>query len=260
MHVVSKRIMPYTNTAASLRQCSAFLFDLYGTLVDIHTDENRPSLWKQTAEFMLSRGAARDAEALQRAYLTNVRAEEALLRQRDKALPNAQGEIDLTSVFARLYAEKGVQADHELIAETAWFFRRASTSHLRLYAGARELLDALREKGKVLLLSNAQSLFTRPELDLLELTGCFDGIYISSEAGFRKPDPRFFRLAMKREGLDAGQCLMIGNDPLCDGQGARDAGMASYIIRSALSPRGEAEGYDQAGMDLNKLRRVLCGA
>ena len=248
------------STAASLRQRSAFLFDLYGTLVDIHTDESRPTLWKWTADFMLSHGAVWEPESLHRAYLAGVQMEEAKLRQRDKALPNAWGEIDLMPVFARLYAEKGVQADYELIAKTAWFFRRASTSHLRLYAGARELLDALRKNGKVLLLSNAQSLFTRPELDLLGLTGCFDGIYISSEAGFKKPDPRFFRLAMAREGLDAGQCLLIGNDPLCDGQGARDVGMASYIIRSALSPRGETEGYDQAGMDLHRLRRILCDA
>ena len=36
---------------------AAFLLDLYGTLVDIHTDENQPSLWKRMAGFVLSRGA-----------------------------------------------------------------------------------------------------------------------------------------------------------------------------------------------------------
>ena len=253
--------MPYTNTAASLRQCSAFLFDLYGTLVDIHTDENRPSLWKQTADFMLSRGAARDAEALQRAYLTNVRAEEALLRQRDKALPNAQGEIDLTSVFARLYAEKGVQADHELIAETAWFFRRASTSHLRLYAGARELLDALRAAGKtVILLSNAQAAFTLPELDELGLAQRFDRIFISSDAGFKKPDPRFFRMPLETLGLEPADCLMIGNDPDCDVKGALAVGMDAAFLRSALSPAGDLP-KDAVlclpRMDLRRLKRCL---
>ena len=238
------------------RRFGAFLFDLYGTLVDIHTDENQSSLWKQMAGFAVSRGAAWEAEALRRAYGDAVREEEARLRLRDRDLPDARPEIDLAPVFARLYAQKGLSADERLIAETARRFRAASTTHLRVYAGAKELLAALRQRGRVLLLSNAQSLFTRPELGLLGLEDCFDGIYISSEAGCKKPDPRFFRLALEREGLEAKDCLMIGNDPLCDGEGARRVGISSYVIRSALSPR-EAEGYDQRGMDLRKLQRRL---
>ena len=240
------------------RPPAAFLFDLYGTLVDIHTDENQSSLWQQMAGFAVSRGAAWEAEALRRAYGAAVREEEARLRLRDRDLPEARPEIDLARVFVRLYAEKGVPADGRLIAETARRFRAASTTHLRLYAGAKELLAALRQREKVLLLSNAQSLFTRPELRQLGLEDCFDGVYLSSEAGFQKPDPRFFRLALEREGLEARDCLMLGNDPRCDGEGARAVGMAAYVIRSALSPR-DAEGYDQRGMDLRKLKRRLLG-
>ena len=29
-----------------------YIFDLYGTLVDIHTDESMPALWKRMALFM----------------------------------------------------------------------------------------------------------------------------------------------------------------------------------------------------------------
>ena len=240
------------------RPPAAFLFDLYGTLVDIHTDENQSSLWQQMSGFAVSRGAAWEAEALRRAYGAAVREEEARLRLRDRDLPEARPEIDLARVFVRLYAEKGVPADGRLIAETARRFRAASTTHLRLYAGAKELLAALRQRGKVLLLSNAQSLFTRPELRQLGLEDCFDGVYLSSEAGFQKPDPRFFRLALEREGLEARDCLMLGNDPRCDGEGARAVGMAAYVIRSGISPRGITEGYDQEGMDLKKLKRTLC--
>ncbi len=239
------------------RSYQAFLLDLYGTLVDIHTDENQPLLWKRMAGFAVSRGAAWEAEELHRAYLAAVREEEARLARRDRSLPGAQPEIDLGPVFARLYAAKGLTADPALIEETARLFRRTSTTHLRLYAGAPELLAQLRRQGKVILLSNAQSLFTRPELEELGLAGAFDGIYISSEAGCKKPDPRFFRLALEREGLEAARCLMIGNDPRCDGEGARAAGMDAFVIRSALSPRELREGYDREGMDLRRLARLL---
>lgn len=237
---------------------AAFLLDLYGTLVDIHTDENQPSLWKRMAGFVLSRGADWEGKALRRAYLEGLRQEEERLRLRDRGLPRAQGEIDLALVFARLYTEKGVRADAALIAETALAFRKASTTRLRLYAGAKELLAALGQRGRVILLSNAQSLFTRPELEMLGLTDCFDSIYLSSEAGFKKPDPRFYRLALDREGLKPKDCLMIGNDPVCDGEGPRSVGIPAYVIRSGISPRGITEGYDQEGMDLKKLKRILC--
>ena len=237
---------------------AAFLLDLYGTLVDIHTDENQPSLWKRMAGYVLSRGADWEWKALRRAYLEGLRQEEERLRLRDRGLPRAQGEIDLALVFARLYTEKGVRADAALIAETALAFRKASTTRLRLYAGAKELLAALGQRGRVILLSNAQSLFTRPELEMLGLTDCFDSIYLSSEAGFKKPDPRFYRLALDREGLKPKDCLMIGNDPICDGEGPRSVGIPAYVIRSGISPRGIPEGYDQEGMDLKKLKRFLC--
>ena len=239
------------------RHYEAFLLDLYGTLVDIHTDENQPSLWQQVAGFAVSHGAAWEPRELHRAYLAAVEEAEEALRVRDRGIPLAQGEIDLGAVFARLYAQKGVTAEDRLIAETALVFRRASTRRLRLYAGARELLSTLRQQARVVLLSNAQSLFTRPELRLLGLADCFDSIYLSSEAGFKKPDPRFFRLALEREGLDPAHCLMIGNDPTCDGDGARREGLAAWVIRSNISPRDLREGYDQEGMDLRKLSRML---
>ena len=239
------------------RRYDAFLLDLYGTLVDIHTDENQPSLWKRLAGFAVSRGARWEAEALRRAYWDAVHAEEARLRLRDRDIPGALPEIDLAPVFAALYALRGVEADEALVAETARFFRQAATTHRRLYAGAKERLAALRRQGKAILLSNAQSLFTRPELEDLGLAEAFDAVYLSSEAGCRKPDPRFFRLALEREGLEARRCLMIGNDPLCDGLGARAVGMDAWVIRSALSPRELREGYDQQGMDMRKLQRQL---
>ena len=35
-----------------------YFFDLYGTLVDIRTDERKPSLWRGAADFLSLCGAA----------------------------------------------------------------------------------------------------------------------------------------------------------------------------------------------------------
>ena len=238
----------------------AYLFDLYGTLVDIHTDESKPGFWKLIAEYYTAHGAACDAACLRSDYLRLCAKETERLQGQ---CPGAAVEIDLLPVFQSLYLQKGLSPDAAMLAETAWYFRQRSTTHLRTYAGAGELLTALRAAGgTVILLSNAQACFTRPELDRLGLTGKFDRIFISSEQGFKKPDPRFFTAPLRELGLEPGDCLMIGNDPVCDIEGAARVGMEAVYIQSALSPKTR-QAPDAVltlpRMDLRCLRRILLG-
>ena len=172
-----------------MKQYDAYVFDLYGTLVDIHTDEHIAAPWKALADYAASCGAHYRLPELRESYLRHCAAQEEKLRG-SSACP----EIDLQPVFAALLSEKGVFPEKAIVREAAWRFRKASTSHLRLYAGAKELLEALGKSGSyVLLLSNAQALFTRPELRLLGIDRAFDRVDISSDRGCRKPDPAFFQ-------------------------------------------------------------------
>ena len=137
-----------------------YVFDLYGTLVDIHTDEDKAEVWETAAERFCSLGAAYAPRELKRQYAAEV---ETLTAECAAAHPELQSpEIDLGTVFRRLCARKGVTAGDGQIAALALSFRQASTEFLRAYDGASEMLTALRKRGRVWLLSNAQSLFTRP--------------------------------------------------------------------------------------------------
>lgn len=256
-----------------MKTYKACFFDLYGTLADIHTDESKPAFWKKVAWFYSEHGAAWAGPELRREYLRLCAEAEAELMA--AAPTDACVEIELIDVFAALYRQCGVTPEPALLDRTARFFRRESTTHLRAYAGARELLCGLRTRGaRVVLLSNAQSSFTRPELDDLNLTDCFDRIFISSEVGRKKPDPAFFRTALKEMDLRPEECLMIGNDPVCDVAGALSVGLDAVYIRSALSPKtpdpeqGEVIGRGAGPqkprliltlpkMDLPKLSRLL---
>ena len=231
----------------------AALLDLYGTLVDIRTDESDPALWRALAAIYAERGAVWTAAELQTAYRLEVRRLEA---ESAATCP----EIEIDRVFFALYRQKGVAADDETVAKTAWRFRQLSTKHIRLYAGAPELLAALQKRGRVILLSNAQRLFTVPELKMLDLWDRFDAVFLSSDYGCKKPDPAFFRVPLDAFGLDPKRCLMIGNDPFADAAGARAVGMDALCIRSATSPReAERTAYDLHHMDLRRVRRMLCG-
>ncbi len=236
------------------------VFDLYGTLVDIRTDEEAPQLWEAMAEHYRRRGADYVPEELRAAYLRAVRELEWDAAPVRRDVHEAHPEIQIEFVFQRLYRDKGVEAGLPQALETGRRFRRLSTEYLRLYPGGRELLKALRENGqRVWLLSNAQGIFTRDELDRLGIAGLFDGIYLSSDYGCKKPDRRFFDVLLKGEHIDPAGAVMIGNDGLCDIQGARAAGLAAIYIRSNISPREplpEAD-YVLEEMDLPRVGELL---
>lgn len=49
-----------------------YIFDLYGTLVDIHTDEDQPAAWAALARFYSYYGARYAPDELRAAYLAEV--------------------------------------------------------------------------------------------------------------------------------------------------------------------------------------------
>lgn len=235
------------------------IFDLYGTLVDIHTDEHAPQLWERMAELYRCEGAFYEPGELRDAYFRIIKDLEGAGRP-EQDTHEAHPEIQIERVFLRLYQEKGVSADRRLIVRSGLAFRRHSTEYLRLYDGAAELLYALRGQGcGVWLLSNAQSLFTRWELEQLRLDGLFDGIYLSSDYGCKKPDPRFFQRLLQENHIDPGTAVMVGNDGICDIRGAGEVGLSTIYIHSNISPEEPVPQADYVlpAMDLWRVGELL---
>lgn len=255
-----------------------YIFDFYGTLADIRTDEENPCLWEKMSQIYSAMGAAYGPEELRRTFRELERqAYNSVICGRERGEEKAQGkkdgflidkritaeeaEPDLRKVFTRLYEQKGVPC-HTLLAKiTAVTFRALSREFLRTYDGVKELLEELRRQGKgIYLLSNAQTDFTRPEIEMLGLTEYFDGIFISSEQGCRKPSPVFFERLLERFGLDPAESIMIGNDEEADIAGANRVGMDTLYIHTAISPKeyGKVEAtYRVMDGDFRKIRELV---
>ena len=216
-----------------------YLFDLYGTLVDIHTDEDSPAAWEALARFYGYYGARYAPAGLQAAYQAEVDRQTAGKQGLRRDSHEAHPEIELAGVFQALFQAKGVPADRALAVHAGQFFRAMTTTRLRLYDGVPAMLAMLRARGgRLYLLSNAQAIFTTCELRALGLDGAFDGVYLSSDCGCKKPDPRFFRLLLEGRGLDPAASIMVGNDPVCDVAGGKGAGLSTLYVHSNLSPDG----------------------
>ena len=213
-----------------MKRYDNYIFDLYGTLVDIRTDEREPLLWLRLQLWYAEHGAFYESpDALRDAYLC-------LCAEKQAEDPDPLYELELREVFRDLFAAKDVTADPSLIEATAVFFRIQSTQKLRLYPWVRPVFKQLRAAGKkIFLLSNAQACFTNPELTALGLADAFDGIVLSSDAKIKKPSVKIMEGLLKKYDLSVSDCLMTGNDLNTDIAVAKAFGMDSLYLETETS-------------------------
>ena len=239
------------------------IFDLYGTLVDIHTEETLPQLWEDMAAWYREHGADYAPDELRDAYFHTVMQMERGAAPLRNDAHEAHPEIQIEKVFQQLFRAQGADASLELAIHTGEQFRRGSLIHIRLYEGAERLLKALRANGQgVWLLSNAQRIFTAYELRSLGIDGLFDGIFLSSDYGCKKPDRRFFDRLLHERGISPESAIMVGNDGVCDIQGAQAVGLSTLYIRSNISPDEPLPPADYVleEMDLFRVQDILTRA
>ena len=214
------------------------VFDLYGTLVDIHTEENA-LVWEKTALYFGFYGAHYTADTLKSAFQAALAQREAKAGQSYECFPD----IPFEQIMAELFCQAGVTENAQMLGiHAAQLFRISSIEYLHLYPHVLDALAMLREKGcRLWLLSNAQAIFTAYELRHLGLGAQFDGVLLSSDYGCRKPDNRFYQALLNQYHLDAAKCLMIGNDRQTDIAGAKLAGMSTLYMHTELTPPDQKE-------------------
>ena len=134
------------------------------------------------------------------------------------------------------------------IARAVEVYFAAFIEFCHLIPGTGEMLDALRKRYRLGLLSN----FTHPPaaraiLDALGLTPCFEVVLISGELGYRKPHASVFQLLVEKLGVAPAHLLYVGDDPEPDIDGACSAGLrpvwTTYVRdrRLPLAPGMAAE-------------------
>ncbi len=208
-----------------------FLFDLYGTLLDIWTDEEKASLWENCA-ILLGEGADAGAK-IKREYKD-------ICKRYYEAREHKFFEFDLLCVFEEMLENHGI--DKAKAPEFARKFRLYSRERITLFPYVIEMLKGLKGRGAgVYLVSNAQSCFTLDELDEVGLTPLFDGILISSDAGVKKPCGEIFDIAFDKFSISASDSYYVGNDLHDDVLGAHGAGLKTVYIETEQSGKYQSE-------------------
>ncbi len=98
------------------------------------------------------------------------------------------------------------------------------------YDDVRETMHALRGRGiRMGLISNFEA-WLEDLLEDLGLLEFLEVLVISGKEAYEKPHPRIYELALERGGLEAGRTLHVGDSPISDYDGAREAGMRAVLL------------------------------
>jgi putative hydrolase of the HAD superfamily len=211
----------------------AIAFDVNGTLVSILADDGDERAFRAAAHFLTYQGIDLHRHELRELYFQ-------LLKEQLRSSAERYPEFDAVGIWRSIIDDHQTDFTRALPAarleqlplSLAELARGVSRRRLGLYPYVREVLDVLRERYPLAVVTDAQSAYARSELHKVGLLGYFDPIVVSGDHGYRKPDPRLFQLALDGLAVAAGNTLYVGNDMYRDIYGAREAGLTTVMFDS----------------------------
>lgn len=129
-----------------------------------------------------------------------------------------------TGRFSRSLATFGIH-DADLSEQMATEYIAISPHKTNLFPGALDVLEYLKEKYRLHIITNGFREVQYIKIKKSGLHQFFEGIHISEEIGFKKPEPEIFHHAVLKAETVTEHCIMIGDNLETDIQGALNAGI-----------------------------------
>ena len=258
---------------------TTILFDIYGTLIDIGTDESDMGAyealskwleykyiylsadqikWFYREEFARRIGTEAARKKLEEDVFKSIIDEfEARMASRQEMHPDADVREVFKSIIMRVAQRTPEELAH-MATDLSHLFRAMTRKRIFLYPTVKPALEQMQKKYRLGIVSNAQEAFTMPELGLYRLEPFFESIVLSSQVGVKKPNSRIFARALSELGVKPEKVVFVGNDMEADMLGASKVGMKTiYMLeknKMGQPPRGVSP--DAIVSDVN-LQEVL---
>ncbi|WP_050616378.1 HAD family hydrolase [Bacillus testis] len=132
--------------------------------------------------------------------------------------------------------------DEELGRELAERFPAERKKNPYLYEESLRVLEALKGKYKLVLLTNGSPELQKTKLSITpEIAPYFDEIIISGDFGKGKPDSSIFEYALEQIGVGKDEALMVGDNLMTDILGSNRAGIRNVWVNRHRKERTEVE-------------------
>lgn len=204
------------------------LFDLYGTLIDIETDESLEEIYRGIAHYLTYQGVYLHRWEVRDRYYQ-------IMKQQKEESGEEYPEIDVEAIWNTFLEQEGIKAapaGRDLARILAQLYRGISRKRLQLCPDVKRVIDNLQPHHRMALISDAQPCYALPEIKAVGLDGYFDPIIISAYYRFRKPDSRLFAKSLDILKLTPPEVVYVGNDMYRDIYGASRLGIKTIFVDS----------------------------
>lgn len=124
-------------------------------------------------------------------------------------------------------------------------------------AHIHNILSSLKKRYELVIVTNGSSYNQKKKIKEANLGSYFSFIHISSEVNSQKPRKNIFLNALQASGHRPKEVLFVGNDPICDIQGARSVGMKTCWISNGNIFPPDIQAPDFTINSLGELEEVL---
>ncbi len=101
------------------------------------------------------------------------------------------------------------------------------------YDFAIPVLKEIREMGiKTGLITNGTPELQYFKIKSLDMAGCFNEVIVSGDTPYEKPDEKIFELMAEKLGIETNEMMYIGDHPLNDIDGSRNAGCIPVWVKT----------------------------
>ncbi|MEM8719452.1 MAG: HAD-IA family hydrolase [Cyanobacteria bacterium P01_G01_bin.39] len=203
-------------------------FDAMGTLFELKTSVGE--IYQQHA---LKYGVEADDKMLQNAFIQSFKSAPPLAFSTTELWQIKQQEFDwwkilVKSTFLQLNLFNKFSDFSKFFSEIYVYF--ATEEPWQLFPDTVNSLQKWQNSGIQLgIISNFDSRLIQV-LHELNLTQFFSSVTISSLAGFAKPEPNIFKIALEKHKVEANQAWHVGDSLVEDYQGASNVGINSFWL------------------------------
>jgi len=129
-----------------------------------------------------------------------------------------------------------VTADDSRVKAGLNIFFKGFIDTLELRTGAKKLIKHVAVQCKIALISNfTYAPVIYKSLRQLRINTFFNEVVISEENGWRKPSSQIFQDTLNRLQVQAKEAIYIGDSPLEDIKGAKEAGLKTIFVPSQFN-------------------------
>lgn len=135
-------------------------------------------------------------------------------------------------VIKTLLAEQGFNIDIEVATELQIYFDEQRMEHFDFFPNIEQTLSQLRQKYKLVVITNGPIFSQHPKIAAVELPKHVDHIIVGGEEPEEKPFVSIFEKAMRLANCSASEAVHIGDSLAADIAGAKASGVGSVWVNS----------------------------